>query len=89
MSTLFFCNTCRRYLNPKYYDRECCELHTLISKESPSYKCEKHHRLLKNCRICNPYHCPCGRTISNNKFTISGHELTKFHNRHIKKKSIQ
>ena len=85
---LFWCNDCERYLNKKLYSTVCNEAHTAISRESPSFKCDKHHRLMKNCKICNPYNCPCGRVVANNIYTVVGHILTKYHIRHMKKKNL-
>ena len=79
---LFWCSDCKRYLNTKYYDKKCSDAHTAIDRNSCSYKCPKHQSLYKNCRYCNPYNCPCGRVVANNKYTVPQHELTKFHKQH-------
>ncbi len=87
MSNLFLCTGCQRYLNSKLYSKECTKEHTAPDPNSCAHKCN-HKRLFKNCRICNQYKCPCGRTVANNKYTIYGHKLTDYHKRHMKDKNI-
>ena len=88
MSYLFWCPDCGRYLNSKLYSRECTEAHTAPEPNSCAHKCKEHNGLFKNCRKCNPYNCPCGRVVANNKYTIHTHKLTKFHFRHMKNKNL-
>lgn len=84
MSYLFFCHDCGRYLNSKLYSKECNEKHIAPDRNSCAHKC-KCGGLFKNCRRCNPYNCACGRVVANNRYTIAGHELTKYHIWHMKK----
>jgi hypothetical protein len=44
--------------------------------------------LFKNCRICNPYNCPCGRVVADNIYTVARHELTEYHIIHMKNKNL-
>ena len=81
MSNLFYCTGCSRYLNTKYYNRECSSLHTAPDSLSAAHKC-KHGGIFYNCRVCNPYTCECGRLISNNPHCIRNHLLTLYHKRH-------
>ena len=87
MSNLFWCADCGRYLNPKYYDQKCTEAHIKPEINSAAHKCE--HGLHINCKKCNPYRCPCGRTVARNPYTIAGHLLTEYHRRNIRSKVSQ
>ena len=36
-------------------------------------------KYFRNCRFCNPYICPCGKTISNNNYAVNIHSSSKHH----------
>ena len=86
MSYLFYCPECQRCLNKRLYSKECTEAHTAPDRNLCAQKCE--HGILRNCSTCNPYTCPCGRVVANNKYTIAVHESSKYHIRHMKNKNL-
>ena len=85
MSNLFWCASCQRYLNTDLYNKECGDSHYNQTMCLLNYKCE-HKGLRRNCILCNPYNCECGRIVANNSHSIPQHKKTKIHRRYMKNK---
>ena len=81
------CKSCLKYMNPNNIDINICDETHNIHKYTKSKLCAPHNRKFISCNICNPYKCPCGRTTSNNPYSIATHKTCKTHIRFLNNKN--